>query len=86
MRARLGYGRSSRARWACRQAFYENELKSGEYGFVIFAILFIRFFDFALLTPPLFFLVGHFPIQRKQVALGIVRYVLCAIPFCWRSR
>jgi two-component system, LytTR family, sensor kinase len=64
-----------------QQAFYENELKSGEYGSVIFAILFIRFFDFALLTPLLFFVVGQFPIQRKSVAISIVRYVLCAIPF-----
>ena len=64
-----------------QQAYFENEIHRGEYRFVIFAVLAIRFFDFALLTPPLFFVVHHFPIERKKPIRGIVRYLLGAIPF-----
>jgi two-component system, LytTR family, sensor kinase len=64
-----------------QQAYFENEIRAGHYRFVIFAVLFIRFFDFAILTPPLFFIVRQFPIERKKPLRGIARYALGAIPF-----
>lgn len=64
-----------------QQAYFENNIHTGEYRLVVFAVLFIRFFDFALLTPPLFFLVRVYPIERKRPFPGIVRYILCAFPF-----
>jgi two-component system LytT family sensor kinase len=64
-----------------QQAYFENEIHSGEYRFVVFSVLAIRFFDFALLTPPLFWIVRQFPIERRKPLRGIVRYILGAIPF-----
>jgi two-component system, LytTR family, sensor kinase len=64
-----------------QQAYFENEIHSGEYRFVVFSVLAIRFFDFALLTPPLFWIVRQFPIERKKPLSGILRYVVGAIPF-----
>jgi two-component system, LytTR family, sensor kinase len=64
-----------------QQAYFENEIHSGEYRFVVFSVLAIRFFDFALLTPPLFWIVRQFPIERRKPLRGIARYILGAIPF-----
>jgi hypothetical protein len=64
-----------------QQAYFENEIRGGKYRFVIFTILVIRFFDFALLTPPVFFFVRRFPIEKKKPIRGIVRFLLGAIPF-----
>jgi two-component system, LytTR family, sensor kinase len=66
---------------AFQQNYFERELGYHTHFLQLVFIVLIRFIDFALLTPPLFFLVLRFPVNRYKPILGLVAYALGAIPF-----
>lgn len=66
---------------AAQQHYFERELGYHTGFFSLLAILSIRFTDYALLTPPLFYLVGRFPIQRSRPLRSLIAYALGVAPF-----
>jgi len=64
-----------------QQREFERDLGYKATLFHLYILICIRFFDFALLTPPLFFIVRRFPVDRKRPVLGVIGYSLGAIPF-----
>lgn len=86
-RAALSYARSV-AFWlaiaglmAVQQNFIERELGYHTGFFPLLAILSIRFVDFALLTPPIFWIVLRFPVNRYKPTRGLIAYALGMAPF-----
>jgi hypothetical protein len=53
-----------------QQHVFEGELGYRTTFFHLFVLICIRFFDFALLTPPLFFIVRRFQVDPKRPVLG----------------
>jgi two-component system, LytTR family, sensor kinase len=66
---------------ALQQNYFEKELGYHTRFVSLLSIMSIRFFDFAILTPPIFFLVRRFPINRHKPVRGLVAYVLGGVPF-----
>jgi len=66
---------------AFQQNYFERELGYHTRFLSLLSIISIRFFDFALLTPPVFFLVQRFPIDRHKPIRGLIAYALGGLPF-----
>lgn len=66
---------------AFQQNYFERELGYHTRFLSLLSIISIRFFDFALLTPPVFFLVQKFPINRHKPIRGLIAYALGGLPF-----
>jgi two-component system, LytTR family, sensor kinase len=62
---------------------YAMEGASGDHipFFHLLRIHFVGDFAFAILTPPIFYLVGRFPIGLNKTFSGVLAYVLGSVPF-----
>ncbi|MFZ3214542.1 MAG: histidine kinase [Candidatus Acidiferrales bacterium] len=64
-----------------QQGELESDLRNPQWTLYLFALMGIRFLVFALLTPPVFYIVRRFPIERERPLRGILAYALGAVPF-----
>ena len=64
-----------------QQTMFERDLRNHESSLYLALLLSFRFMDFAALTPPIFFIVRRYPIERAKPLRGLAAYILGAVPF-----
>ncbi len=64
-----------------QQSIFERDLRNRESSLYLALLLSFRFMDFAVLTPPIFYIVRRYPIEKSKPLRGLAAYLLGAVPF-----